>query len=144
MIHLFTDIGNVCIWATSIGIAVWVIQYSLLAKWWRNTIGITMVGNALCILAIYIPSLMALADPADYVHFAAARWYLWLAVVIVVATAVFIITRIVTWEVIRRQRNGGRNALLPAEMAARITELQAERDELRRQLDEIITGELAA
>jgi hypothetical protein len=129
--HLLNDVGDVAIWVSSIGIVIWVIQYSALAAWWRNTIGITMVGLALMDLAIYTPTLMALIWPARYADFAGTRWYLYLTVGIVTVSAVFIITRIATWEYIRRQRNPA--TLSPA---ARITELEAENEELRKRLGE--------
>jgi len=134
MTRLLGDIGDTAIWVASIGIVIWVAQYTLLAKWWRSTIGVTMVGEALCILAIFIPTLMALAFPARYEHFAAARWYLYLSVGVVVASAVFILTRIFTWEYIRRQR--GTRVLSPAAMAQRITELETEVAALRGETPE--------
>ena len=136
MTRLLDDIGNFCLWVSSAMIVIWVIQYSLLAKWWRNFIGISIVGLALCLLAIYIPSLMALADPVDYANFATTRWYLWLTVGIVIATMAFLGTRIITWEVIRRRRDHGRRVLLPAELMRRITELEAENACLQRRLGE--------
>ena len=104
---LVGDLGDIAIWISSIGIVIWVVQYSLLSPWWKDTIGITMIGEALIILAIYIPTLLALADPAGFAGFATAGWYLWLTAAIVIAGAVFIVTRIVVWERIRRQRNHG-------------------------------------
>jgi hypothetical protein len=130
------DIGDAAEWVTAVAVIVWIVQYSLLARWWRDSIGITLAGEALAILAIFIPSLMALADPADYVHFATAPWYQWLALCIVVACAAFMVTRIVVWDQIRRQRGHTRPARLPSDMAARIASLQAEVAELRRRLGE--------
>jgi hypothetical protein len=128
MIHLLADIGNFCLWGSSVLIVVFVVQYSLLARWWANPIGVTIVGLDLCILAIFIPSLLALADPAGFAHFATARWYLFLTVGVVVATFLFAATRIITWEAIRRRRSG---VLLPGAMAARIAELEDELAEFR-------------
>ena len=104
MIRAFTDLGDVCIWASSVMIVIFVIQYSVLASWWRGAIGITIVGEALCLLAIYVPSLLALADPGDFAGFAQSTWYRLLAVGIVAATTVFMATRIITWELLRRRR----------------------------------------
>ena len=136
MTHLLNDVGDVAIWVSSIGIVIWVIQYSALAAWWRNTIGITMVGLALVDLAIYAPTLMALIWPARYADFAGTRWYLYLTVSIVTVSAVFIITRIATWEHIRRQRDGHRRELSPGDLTARITALENENEELRQRLGE--------
>lgn len=132
MVRLLADIGDFCLWASSAMIVIFVVQYSLLAKWWANFIGITIVGEALALLAIYIPSLMGLADPAAFAHFAQARWYLYLTVGIVVGTTLFLGTRIVTWEYVRRQRGG--SPLLPGDQAARIAELEAEVAGLRERL----------
>jgi hypothetical protein len=104
VIHALTDIGNFCLWGSSVLIVIFAIQYSLLAKWWRNPIGVTIVGLDLCILAIFVPSLLALADPGGFAHFATARWYLFLAVGVVAATFIFTATRIITWEYLRRKR----------------------------------------
>jgi len=123
--HLLTDIGNAALWASGAAIIIWVVQYSLLAPWWRSAIGITLIGLAFVDLAIYIPPLMALADPRDYAGFASTRWYLYLTVGIVVASAAFLITRIAAWERIRRHRDDGK-FVLPAHMAARIAELEAQ------------------
>lgn len=104
MIRVLTDAGNAAIWISSVGIVVWMIQYTALAPWWKDTLGVTLIGEAVVILLIYIPTLMALADPAGYANFAQARWYLYLTVAIVLATALFVLTRIVVWERTRRQR----------------------------------------
>lgn len=104
MIRALTDLGDFCLWGSSALLVIFTVQYSLLAKWWRNPIGITIVGLDVCLLAIYVPSLLALADPGGFAHFASARWYLYLTVGIVVATFLFVATRVVTWELIRRQR----------------------------------------
>lgn len=104
LIRTLEDVGNVALFISFIGIAVWVIQYSMLAKWWKNFIGITLVGEAVAIFLIYLPSVMGLIDPARFEMFAQTRWYLWLSFFIVTGTATFIVTRIVTWEMIRRQR----------------------------------------
>ena len=125
MTHLLNDIGNAALWASGAAIIIWVVQYSLLAPWWRSAIGITLIGLALVDLAIYIPPLMALTDPADFTSFATTRWYLYLTVTIVVASAAFLVTRIAAWERIRRHRNDGK-MVLPAHMAARIRELEAQ------------------
>jgi hypothetical protein len=126
-VTLLSDFGDFCLWASSLLIVVWVVQYSVLARWWRHFIGITIVGLALCLLAIYIPNLLFLADPSDFGNFATTRWYQILAACIVGATTVFLATRIATWEFIRRQRQ----ELLPSQMLARITELEAQLAECR-------------
>jgi hypothetical protein len=92
------------LFVSSIGIIIWIVQYSLLAKWWKNFIGITLVGEALALFLIYLPSDMALVNPQRFMSFAQTRWYLWLSAGVVVATALFIVTRIFTWESIRRKR----------------------------------------
>ena len=128
--HLVTDTGNAALWLSGAAICIWIVQYTFLAAWWRSAIGVTLVGLALVDLAIFIPSLMALADPQDFANFATTTWYLYLTVGIVIASAAFLVTRIVTWERIRRRRKAG-EAVLPAHMAARIAELEQELEELR-------------
>lgn len=135
--RIATDVGNLCIWLSSAAIVIWIIQYTILANWYRHVIGITLVGFALVTLAIYIPSLIALADPADMANFASTTWYRWLAICIVVASAGFIITRIAAWERIRRRRH--EEPVLPAHMAERIAELEAENRRLRELLADAST-----
>jgi hypothetical protein len=130
--HLLNDTGNAALWLSGASIVIWIVQYSLLAAWWRSAIGVTLIGLAVCMLAIYIPSLMALADPADYAGFASTTWYLYLTVGIVVASAGFQVTRIVTWERIRRRRYHG-HLMLPADLITRIAELEAELEACRQQ-----------
>lgn len=130
MRHVLNDVGNVAIWASAVFIVIFTIQYSVLSPWWRHFIGITIIGEGMAILAIYIPTLMVLAGAGPYTGTA---WYLWLTVVIVVATAFFMGTRIVVWESIRRKRRSisDTQLLLPSKMAARIAELEAEVARLR-------------
>lgn len=130
--HLLNDTGNAALWLSGAAIVIWVIQYSLLAAWWTTAVGVTLVGLALVDLAIFIPPLMALADPADYAGFASTTWYLYLTVGIVVASAGFLVTRIVTWERIRRHRYHG-HLMLPADLLIRIAELEAELEACRSQ-----------
>jgi len=131
-----TDVGNLCLWLSSIALAVWIVQYSILAKWWKHIIGITLIGFALVDLAIFIPSLMALADPADFARFANTNWYRILAVCILVASSAFILTRITAWERIRRHRD----PVLPTHLEERIAELEAENARLRERLAEALGG----
>lgn len=132
------DEGDAALWWSSAVIVAWVVQYSVLAEWWRNLIGITIVGLAICLLLVYIPSLMALAWPEQFATFAQTVWYKWLAIVIVNATAVFMTTRIWAWEQVRRRR--GVTPLLPSDQAKRIAELETENAGLRQQIEEIISG----
>lgn len=130
MTHLLADIGNVALWLSAVGIVAWIVQYSVLARWHRNPLGVSLVGMEIAMLAIYAPSLMALADPADYATFATTRWYLYLTVGIVVATAAFVVTRIAAFEWIRRQRGVGGLAA-----NGRVAELEAEVARLRERLE---------
>jgi hypothetical protein len=133
--RLLSDIGNAALWASGAAIMIWIVQYSLLAPWWRSMIGISLVGLALVDLCIFLPSLMALADPADYAKFAQTRWYLYLTVTIVIASAVFVCTRIVVWEKLRRERKRTGRPALPTQMHARIVELEQELAACREQLN---------
>jgi hypothetical protein len=131
------DFGDAMEWITPIALLLWIAQYSVLAPWWSQFTGTWQVILALVIVAIYIPSLMAVADPAGYAHFAQAQWYQWLALCIVTASAVAAVGLIAKWESVRRLRKRTGRALLPAEMAARIRELDAEVASLRERLGEV-------
>lgn len=104
MIRAVTDIGNFCLWGSSALIVIFMIQYTALAKWWKNPIGVTIIGLDLCLLAIFVPSLLAQADPGGFAHFASARWYLFLSASVVTLTFLFVATRVITWEYLRRKR----------------------------------------
>lgn len=113
---LISDVGNVFLWLASIFIVIWVVQYTILAPWWRDFVGVTMVGEALCLLAIFIPSLIQLADPHEV--FVGTRWYLYLSVFVVAFSCFFMGTRIVVWDRIRYSRNG-KNARAREQIGAR-------------------------
>lgn len=102
--HFLTDVGNFCLWGTAIALIVWIIQYSVMDDWWRNAIGIRLVGLAACVIVIYIPSMLAGAYPSAFGHFASTLWYHWLAVGIVFSTFSFATLGVITWDRIRRQR----------------------------------------
>lgn len=102
--HFLTDVGNFCLWGTAIALLIWIIQYSLMEDWWRNAIGIRLVGLAVCVIAIYIPSMMALADPRAFASFGSTLWYHWLVVGILVATFSFATLGVITWDRIHRQQ----------------------------------------
>jgi hypothetical protein len=127
---LVSDIGDMAIWTASIAWLLWAVQYTVLAPWWHHVTGITLVGLALLTVATYAPSLMALADPGGFATFAGTTWYHWLATGIVIASAIFAVTRIGAWEYIRRHPGP-----LPSQMAERIAELETENAALREQLE---------
>jgi|SRR5262250_1156449 len=122
------DIGNLCLWITAIAIVTWIIQYTWLTRGrnFRNIIGVSLVGFAVVTLAIYVLAILSLADPSDYSRFAGTHAYRWLATVILFSSSVFIITRIVAWEQMRRRGHATRSRA-----AARIAELEAENQLLR-------------
>lgn len=96
------DIGNICLFGTVIVLIIWFIQYTILAKWYKNVIGVTLVGFAFVDVAIYLPSMFALADPKGFAHFATTNWYFWESFFVVLFSFSFAITRVVSWELIRR------------------------------------------
>lgn len=130
MIRTFHDIFNCALYISVTGIIIWVTQYTLTAPWWRNVIGITLIGFALVDLGIFLPPALALADPSGFSRYGEDTWYLVMITGVVVASAVFIVTRIVLWE--RLRRHPGR---LPVDMMKRIAELEAENAALRQALD---------
>lgn len=105
MLHLFTDIGNAALWGSSVLCAVFLIQYWLMEpSFWRNPVGGSIWGLTLMMLVIFAPSDLALADPA-FTGFGASVWYRWLAIVTVILVFVFMLTRVIAWEYVRRIRN---------------------------------------
>lgn len=105
--HYGADLGNIGLWWTCVAVLIFVTQYSVLDKWWKNPFGITIVGLDLGYIGIYWPSIVTLA--ASFFHksftFAGTRWYFWESVTVVTASAIFVTTRIVAWEITRRERD---------------------------------------
>jgi len=130
------DLGNTFEWVTPVALLFWIAQYTVLAPWWSQFTGTWQVVLALVITAIYIPSLMSLADPAGFATFAQTNWYHWTALFIVTFSAAAGMGLIVKWELVRRERKRTGRALLPAEMARRITVLETENAALRQRLGE--------
>src|SRR5258708_38401307 len=54
-----------------ISLVAWVVLYSVLAAWWRNPIGRTLVAKTAPIARLFIPSILALFFRPD---FYIARW----------------------------------------------------------------------
>lgn len=50
----------------------WVVLYSVLAPWWRNPIGRTLVAKTVLVAALLVPSLLALFFP--HINRVVAEW----------------------------------------------------------------------
>jgi hypothetical protein len=103
MLHVFTDIGNAALWGASVLCLVFLAQYAVMEPtFWRNPVGGSIWGLTLMMLVIFIPSDLALADPA-FTGFGASVWYRWLAIFTVILVFAFMLTRVVAWEHVRRR-----------------------------------------
>ncbi len=56
LIVLFLKIDLICGFASLTG---WIVLYSLLAKWWRNPVGRTLVAKTALVAAMFVPSILA-------------------------------------------------------------------------------------
>lgn len=112
MLHFWTDVGNVCIWGTAIVLFLALILYTAIDHWgWaKNWAGRVIVGLAATIIVIYVPSLIALADPA-FTGFGTKQWYQWTAIGTVIFSFViavaFVATLLYVWRLRRRIRDNG-------------------------------------
>jgi hypothetical protein len=62
-------ISLICGFCSLIG---WIVLYSVLAPWWKNPIGRTLVAKTLLVAAILVPSLLGLFFPT--MNEVAAEW----------------------------------------------------------------------
>lgn len=110
ILRLFTDIGTVCIWGTAVLLVAALAMYTAMERWgWaRNWVGRIIVGLATAIVVIYIPSLIALADPA-FTGFGAKIWYRWVAIGTVIFTFAISAAMVATLEYVRRLKKKVRN-----------------------------------
>jgi len=104
MLHVFTDMGNVAIWGSTVLLVFFLAQYSRMDPWWSNPVGRLIVALAVIPVVIFIPSLIALADPA-FTGFGTSLWYRWVAIWTVIFTFVTALAIVVTWERARRARS---------------------------------------
>lgn len=105
MIRLVSDIGDAAQWILIVLIPIFVIQYSLLARWWRNPFGRTIVLLDLCLLGVLGPSVYVLADPRSGAAFLTSDGYIYLEVVVLVIAMLIVSSRIWLWERLRRTRH---------------------------------------
>ena len=103
MLHVFTDIGNVCLWGTAILLVAALAMYTTIERWgWaKNWVGRVMAGLAVTIVVIYVPSLIAAADPA-LTGFGASLWYRWVAIGTVLFSFATATAFLITLEYVRR------------------------------------------
>lgn len=96
------DLGDAAQWLVGIGTVLFIIQYTLYAKWWNNFIGRSVILLDVCLLAILGPSLATLADPGAQFYLTA--WYAYLETGALVLAAYTVISRMWGWERLRRAR----------------------------------------
>lgn len=104
------DLGDGLEWAVGIGTIIFLVQYSLYAKWWRNVLGRSIVLLDLAILGVVGPSVVMLADPKGMASFVLGVGYAFIEVGVLAIATYAVISRIWFWEKTRRARgfkNGG-------------------------------------
>lgn len=104
MTRLLLDLGDAGEWAATVTVIAFIIQYSLLAKWWDNFVGRSIVGLDACLLTLLIPSVILLTKP-HWAPFFASNWFLAIEVAMLFSVSYIMVTRIWGFTKIRRQRD---------------------------------------
>lgn len=100
--HTLELITTLFKWDETIGfilMILFVIQYTFLGKWWRNSIGRTIVFETLAILAVLIPSMLHYYFNLDSDN----TVFVWYTLVSFSMIPVVFLTRIISFENIRRK-----------------------------------------
>lgn len=94
MTRVLLDIGDTGEYVATIACILFLINYSLLAPWWRNFVGRSIVLLDLGVLGITVPGCLQLMFPHHWDAFWSSDWYIALDVFIVWMIAAVAITRI--------------------------------------------------
>lgn len=101
-VRIATDFGDVAEWAAALGTAVFLVQYTIYAKWWKNFIGRSVVLLDVCLLGILIPAVIQLARPELAMRWFDTRWYLTLLDVVLWGVVYTALSRIWGWRKLNR------------------------------------------
>lgn len=74
-LNYFYHWGDISQWIAAVGLVSFLMMYTIFASWWKDPVGWVVNIFAVSLVLILIPSLMALADPSEFVHFANSTWY---------------------------------------------------------------------
>jgi hypothetical protein len=105
LLRIIKDIGDVAQWGIVFLIPLFIVQYSLLAKWWKNAVGRTIVLLDVCLLAALVPSIFLMIDPDEARRYFTTHVDDYVGTAIVVVVFGVVLTRIWMWERIRRRRH---------------------------------------
>jgi ABC-type multidrug transport system permease subunit len=90
-------------WSETIGflsMAAFITQYTFLGKWWKNSIGLTIVTEALAIMLVLFPSMLHIYLGVNTDNNPLFAWYTLVSFTLI---PVIFISRIVSFELIRRR-----------------------------------------
>lgn len=107
------DIG---VWGGAIIPLLFVVQYTLLARWWRNATGRALVALDTCIWLTLTPRALALAWPSDGM----LDVMTWVTEVAFACVPLTIIYRMFAFEVMRRRERRKRRLFLVAELRSNV------------------------
>jgi hypothetical protein len=99
-LKMIADIG---IWAGTVIPILFVIQYTLIARWWRSPNGILIVALDLSIFGWRAPVAWHLVNPTAHIDY-------WWPVLMLAAGPLVIVWRMIFFEVQRRRANRRRQA----------------------------------
>lgn len=58
-----SDTGDVVVWAATISVVLFVVQYTLSSPWWRDPVGRTVVAKDCALLCLLIPAVLVMVWP---------------------------------------------------------------------------------
>jgi hypothetical protein len=99
--HLIVLLFRVMLIVDETVIIAFIVQYTVLAPWWKNAIGRTIVIKDMLLALAFVPSLLSL-----FINFSrlTSRVAAWLDLAMFAGIAVAMAWRIVVWNRIQRQK----------------------------------------
>lgn len=88
------DVGDAGEWAATLLTIAFLVQYTMLAKWWRNFVGRSLVFLDISLLGVLIPACILLAKP-KWTRFFASNWYLTIECLVLAVVSFVMLSRMV-------------------------------------------------
>ena len=101
----FYQWGDISQWISAIALVLFLVLYTVFAKWWKHPVGWVVNIFAFALVLIIVPSLMALADPAAFAGFANSTWYKVLETFNLTFITAAALTGNVVWAYLHHKRN---------------------------------------
>lgn len=102
--HWMIDALQVVLISGFCSLVMWVVVYTLLAPWWRNPIGRTLVAKTVLIAALLVPTTIGLYFP----HINHVAWT-WVDIVLIGLITPVMLWRTIVWLKLYKLRKIGNN-----------------------------------